>query len=98
MWIIQTLPSVLLALYTRWLNGWALLIGWACGFGLGTWMTASVGFAPIYPLHILGTVVPCYIALAALVVNLVVTVVLSLVLNTFASDRDRDVTVAEDYA
>ena len=97
-WIIQTLPSVLLSLYTRWLNGWALLIGWVCGFGLGTWMTASMGFAPIYPLHILGMVVPCYIALAALVVNLVVALVLSLVLNPIASDRARDVTVAEDYA
>src|SRR5487761_2672865 len=80
-WIIQTLPSGLLALYTRMLNGWALLIGWAVGFGLGTWMAASVGFAPIYPLHILGVVVPCYIALSSLVVNLVVAVVLSPVLN-----------------
>ena len=30
-WIIQTLPSVILGLYTRMLNGWALLIGWASG-------------------------------------------------------------------
>ncbi|MBW4092949.1 MAG: sodium:solute symporter [Proteobacteria bacterium] len=97
-WIIQTLPSVLLALYTRMLNGWALLIGWAVGFGLGTWMAASVGFAPIYPLHILGVVVPCYIALSSLVANLVVAVVLSPVLNAIAPDRAQDVTVAADYA
>ena len=31
MWIIQMLPSVMLGLYTRMLNGWALLVGWACG-------------------------------------------------------------------
>ncbi len=97
-WIIQTLPAVLLALYTRMLNGWALLIGWIVGLGLGTWMAASVGFAPIYPLHILGVAVPCYIALSSLVVNLVIAVVLSPVLNAFAPDRDRDVTVAADYA
>ena len=65
MWIIQTLPSVMLGLYTRFFNGWALLIGWACGFGLGTWMVAGNNFAPVYPLHIGGTVFPCYIALVA---------------------------------
>ena len=97
-WIIQTLPAVVLALYTRMLNGWALLIGWAVGFVLGTSMAASVGFSPIYPLHILGVVVPCYIALSSLVVNLVVAVVLSPVLNMIAPDRARDMTVAGDYA
>ena len=97
-WIIQTLPSVILGLYTRMLNGWALLIGWAVGLSLGTWMAASVNFAPVYPLHIMGTTVPCYIALAALVVNLVLSFVLSLFLNAVRSDRNKDVTVAGDYA
>jgi len=96
-WIIQTLPSVILGLYTRLFNGWALLIGWAVGLCLGTWMAASVSFAPIYPLHIFGTTVPCYIALAGLVVNLVVSAVLSLLLNAAWSDNHKDVTVAGDY-
>jgi len=97
-WIIQTLPSVILALYTRFLNGWALLIGWATGFVLGTWMAASVNFAPVYPVHLFGTTIPCYIALSSLVANLVVTVVLSLLFNPVLSDRHRDVTAAGDYA
>ena len=97
-WIIQTLPSVVLGLYTRMLNGWALLIGWAIGFALGTWMAASVNFAPAYPLKLLGTTVPCYIALASLVVNVVVGAVLSPLFNLVRSDRHRDVTVASDYA
>jgi SSS family solute:Na+ symporter len=97
-WIIQTLPSVLLSLYTRFLNGWALLIGWAVGFATGTAMAASVGFTPIYPIHLLGVVIPCYIALSSLVVNLVVAVVLSVVFNAVAPDKARDTTVAEDYA
>jgi SSS family solute:Na+ symporter len=97
-WIIQTLPSVVLGLYTRMLNGWALLIGWAAGFVLGTWMMAVMNFAPIYPLKLLGTTVPCYTALASLVVNLVVAVVLSVVFNLVRSDRHLDVTVAGDYA
>ena len=29
--IIQTLPSVMLGVYTRWFNDWALLLGWAVG-------------------------------------------------------------------
>ncbi len=97
-WIIQTLPSVILGLYTRMLNGWALLIGWAVGFGLGTWMVAAVNFAPVYPLKLFGTTVPCYTALASLVVNIAVGVALSVVFNLVRSDRHRDVTVADDYA
>src|SRR4051812_38535794 len=30
-WIIQTVPSVLLGAYTRWFDDWALLLGWAAG-------------------------------------------------------------------
>jgi solute:Na+ symporter, SSS family len=97
-WIIQTLPSVILGLYTRLLNGWALLIGWVVGFCLGTWMAVAVNFAPVYPLKLFGTTVPCYIALASLVVNLVVALVLSLFLNAVWSDRHKDVTIAGDYA
>ena len=93
-WIIQTLPSVIRGRYTRLFNSWALLIGWAVGVVLGSWVAASVNFAPVYPLHILGPTVPCHIALALLVVN----VVLSVVLNAVWSDRHKDVTVAGDYA
>ena len=34
-WIIQTLPAVLIGLYTRWFNPWALLVGWAVGTATG---------------------------------------------------------------
>ena len=43
-WIIQTMPAVLIGLYTRWFNAWALLIGWAAGTFAGTYMVASVKF------------------------------------------------------
>ena len=33
--IVQTLPSVMLGVYTRWFNDWALLIGWAVGYRCG---------------------------------------------------------------
>jgi len=95
---VQTAPAVVLGLYTRFFNGWALLLGWVAGFGLGSWMVASNNFAPVYPLHLAGISFPCYAALASLVVNLVVSFVVSLFLNRVASDRDQDVTAAEDYA
>ena len=96
-WIIQTVPSVVFGLYTRFFNGWALLAGWACGFGVGTAMVLANNYAPIYPLKIMGTTFPCYIALATLVLNLLVTTALSLVLNAVAPDRHKDATVAADY-
>jgi solute:Na+ symporter, SSS family len=96
-WIIQTLPAVILGLFTRVFNGWALVIGWAVGIALGTWMAAAVKFTAVYPLHILGITIPCYIALSTVVINIIVSFVVSLFLNAVASDRHLDMTVAEDY-
>jgi SSS family solute:Na+ symporter len=98
-WMIQIVPPVVIGLYTRFFNGWALLAGWAAGTALGTWMAWTQSFkVAIYPLHILGVTVPTYIALASLVVNIAVAAVLSLVLNAVASDRHLDATRLEDYA
>jgi len=97
-WIIQTVPSVILGLYTRRLNGWALLIGWLVGFVLGTWMVAANNFAPVWPLQIGGTSFPCYVALIALVVNILISVVLSVVFNAIAPGKEQDLTLEEDYS
>jgi SSS family solute:Na+ symporter len=96
-WIIQTLPAVIIGLYTRWFNAWALLIGWAVGTVLGTIMAASVNFAAMYPLAIGGWTFPSYIALSTLVVNLIVAAVLTPVFNAIA-DKAKDETLASDYA
>ena len=97
-WIIQTMPAVVIGLYTRFYHGWALFLGWLAGFATGTWMALDNNFAPVYPLKILGTTFPCYIALATLVLNLVVATVLSLVFNAMGSNKAHDVTEATDYA
>jgi SSS family solute:Na+ symporter len=97
-WIIQTLPSVMIGLYTRWLHHRALLIGWLCGMGAGTWMAAQSAFkASVYLLHIGGFAVPCYAALSSLLLNIVVSVLLSFVFNALSTPR-ADTTLAEDYA
>ncbi|MFL6690619.1 MAG: monocarboxylate uptake permease MctP [Alphaproteobacteria bacterium] len=80
--IIQTLPAVLLGLYIGWLNPRALLLGWVVGIGSGITMWAQLGFSSTtYPLVLLGTTVPCYAAVLSLVLNLAITVLLSLALN-----------------
>jgi solute:Na+ symporter, SSS family len=57
-WISQTIPSVIVGLYTRWLNPWALIIGWAAGLVSGTWMAASLSFqSAVFPLAIDGLIV-----------------------------------------
>ncbi|MBV9989955.1 MAG: sodium:solute symporter [Alphaproteobacteria bacterium] len=94
-WIIQTLPSVLLGLYTRKLHPTALLIGWAAGIGAGTAMAWANAFkSSIYALHVFGLTVPCYAALSSLILNLAVAAVLSAVIRT----PHADATKAEDYA
>ncbi|SFT61458.1 solute:Na+ symporter, SSS family [Actinopolyspora lacussalsi subsp. righensis] len=35
--VLQTLPAVAIALYTRWLHRWALVAGWTVGMAWGLW-------------------------------------------------------------
>jgi SSS family solute:Na+ symporter len=98
-WIIQTLPAVLLGLYFPRLRPAALLLGWATGIAAGTAMAASLNFqSSTFPLHILGLVIPCYAALSSLILNIVVSVVMTFVLNLISKSSALDATVAEDYA
>ena len=97
-WIIQTLPAVLISLYTRFFNPIALLAGWASGLIAGTWMAATLDFqASTFVLNIAGVTVPCYAAVSALLVNLLVSYILSVVLNRFSTAPRLDETIAEDY-
>lgn len=97
--ISQTLPAVMLGLYWSWLRPSALFLGWAAGIGAGIWMGAQSGFASaLYTVHLFGTAMPCYAAVAALVVNLGIAVGLSVVMNVVARAPSRDTTLAEDYA
>ena len=95
-WIIQTVPSVMLGTYTRWFNDWALVIGWAVGICTGTWMFIAAKLAPNYPLAIGGFTFPGYSALYTLILNLVVAAVLTLLFNAGTKTR-ADETVAADY-
>ena len=97
-WIIQTLPPVMLGAYTRWFNSWALLLGWAAGTFAGTWMAYAVKLTNTYPLHIGEHTFPGYSAVYSVVLNLLVAIVLTPVFNAFAATKPHaDQTVAADY-
>ncbi|MGA9541832.1 MAG: sodium:solute symporter [Methyloceanibacter sp.] len=88
-WIIQLLPPILLGLFTRGFHAHALLLGWAAGTAVGTYMAATRGFvSSIYPLEVLGLTVPGYAALYSVLVNFLVAVALSPVLDRLWPQRE----------
>jgi SSS family solute:Na+ symporter len=95
-WIIQTLPPVILGLYTRWLDPWALLIGWAAGIGVGSAIAVKYSFTSIWPVVIAGFSFPGYTALYTLVLNLLVAVALTPLFKAMRGHA-KDETVPADY-
>ena len=97
-WIIQTLPAVMLGVYTRWFNDWALLVGWAIGTAAGAWMFVAANLTPNYPLAFAGYTFPGYTAFYTVILNLAIAVVLSPLFNAMsARSVPLDNTVAADY-
>jgi len=97
-WIIQTLPAIMLGVYTRWFNDWALLVGWAVGTGFGTAMAFAANLGATYVLSIGGYNLPGYTAFYTVILNLVVAVVLTPVFNALRRGKAAaDATVPADY-
>jgi SSS family solute:Na+ symporter len=88
-WIIQLLPAILLGLYTRSCNAKALLIGWAAGLAIGTYMAATQGFATsVYPLSAFGLTIPGYAALYSVIVNFALSIGLTPFFNRSLQPTD----------
>src|SRR3954451_18835885 len=96
-WIIQTLPSVMLGLFTRFFDRRALIVGWLAGMVSGTWIAASQSFTPTWARTILGVDINAYTALWALLLNLIVTTGLTLLFRAARRADDRDETTPADY-
>ena len=96
-WIIQTLPAVIIGLYTRWFHQKALLLGWLVGIAAGTWLAAMQGFTPMTAVPIGSYVLPSYTALATLVLNFAVAIVLTPIFNAMGGARRIDETRVEHY-
>jgi solute:Na+ symporter, SSS family len=97
-WMAQLFPSVVVGVFTRWFHPWALLVGWAAGMASGTAMAVALGLkSSVYPLHMFGGTYAMYAAVPALVLNLTVSVVLTLVFRAVKLDGGSDVTDAAAY-
>jgi SSS family solute:Na+ symporter len=103
-WILQTFPSVVFGLYTRWFHRWALLAGWAVGMVYGTW-TAYTTTNPATGARHFGTStaeIPLigeqgYIALTAWVLNVATTIVLTVLFRAVRLAEGTDQTEPGDY-
>ncbi|WP_290055687.1 monocarboxylate uptake permease MctP [Amycolatopsis solani] len=112
--ILQTLPAVALALYTRWFHRWGLIAGWVVGIGWGLIMLYGISvpggkqhFAasalPLGNLSIFGwhpfsgSQVQIYVGFVALIANLVVAAIVTVIARRMKVFNGTDDTNAEDY-
>jgi solute:Na+ symporter, SSS family len=111
--ILQTLPAIVLGLYTRWLDRRALLLGWVAGLVAGIWMlwitpAVNVGTGARIRPHWGGaqfalshwgfdTKVTIYTGIVAVLVNLLVAVLFTPVFGRAGRTPPPDRTSAEDY-
>lgn len=101
-WILQTVVAIVAGLYTRWLHRWALLIAWATAIIYGTVMAyrqpgvttphfgSSLAFFPF-------TQTKVYIAVTAVLINVIVAVVLSAIFHALRVPAGHDATSPDDY-
>lgn len=102
-WILQTFPAVVFSLFTRWFHRYGLLVGWAVGMVYGT-VEAYQVINPVTGKHFGGSLgeIPGlgemgYIAMTAFVMNVVLAVAISAVLNAMKVPNGRDETIPFDY-
>ncbi|MGI3782549.1 MAG: monocarboxylate uptake permease MctP [Janthinobacterium lividum] len=103
LWILQTLPAIVFGLFTRWFHRWALLGGWAVGMVYGTIVAyGGCTACTTRPFANSLAIVPGlgdagYIGITALALNVLVTVVLTAVLNAARVSNGTDITSQSDY-
>jgi len=111
--ILQTLPSVALGLYTRWMHRGALIAGWAVGMVVALWMLYAIPKidpktqavvkqhfgGSSFALSKLGldTKLTIYPGLVAVLVNVLVVVVITLILRAMKVPDGVDGTAETDY-
>jgi len=100
-WMCQLVPSIVIGVFTRWFDSWALLAGWAGGMAWGTAMAAELHLkSSVYPLHLpawLGGTWAMYAAVPALLLNLLLAALLTLVFRSIGWSSGEDSTDASAY-
>jgi SSS family solute:Na+ symporter len=106
--ILQTAPSVALGLYTRWLHRGGLIAGWVAGMAIGLWMLYNIPNAATKRAHFGGSAFPLekfgfdtpktiYVGFVAVLVNLLVAVIVTVILRATKTPDGVDGTTADDY-
>jgi SSS family solute:Na+ symporter len=102
-WILQTFPSIVAGLYTKWFHRRALLLGWAVGISYGTLAAYNV-VNPVTQAHFGGSIamipftsIPIYIAITAFAINAIVAVVFTFVFRALKLAPGKDITTPSDY-
>jgi solute:Na+ symporter, SSS family len=99
-WILQLAPMLIGGLFTRWFHRWALLAGWLAGMVFGTLAAYNVSsatashWAASSDIEFGHTI---YIGLSAVVLNLVIAVVLTVILRAARVPEGTDETSPEQY-
>jgi len=99
-WILQTFPAVVVGLYTRWFHRIALIFGWAVGMAYGTieaYRTPGGGQVHFgsSATSVLGHTT--YIAIIAVILNLAVTALLTVIFRWIGLQDGYDETRPSDY-
>src|SRR5438067_4478728 len=87
LWILQIFPALVFGLYTRWFRAEGLLLGWAAGIGWGSWTAWSNGLKPLASLTLGGSTHTFYVGLGALLVNIAVAAVATLIVRAISSEK-----------
>jgi len=99
-WILQVFPPIVFGLFTRWFHRWALLAGWLAGMAFGTIAAYKVAtptmsnWAGSVDLEFGHTV---YIGLSAIILNIAIAVILTLVLRAARVPEGADETLPHQY-
>jgi solute:Na+ symporter, SSS family len=99
-WVLQVLPSLVAGLFTRWFHRWALLTGWLAGMAFGT--IAAYKVATPTTSHWAGSTDiefghTVYIGLTAVLMNIVIAVILTAILNALRVPAGTDETLPHQY-
>jgi solute:Na+ symporter, SSS family len=87
LWILQTFPALVFGLFTRWFRAEGLLLGWAAGIGWGSWTAWSNGLKPLATLSFNGASHTFYVGLGALILNVAVAAVATVIVGTILPDK-----------
>jgi len=96
-WILQTFPTLIVGLYSRWFHRRALLIAWILGMLIATVLWVRNEFSTSLPLSVAGSQWHVYLGLVMLVVNIAVAALATWILNMAHVERGQDLTKPGDY-